>query len=79
GTYSIDQNGRDVLALLDALHMEQVFFCGLSLGGLIGQWLAINAPQRLHMVVLCYTAARLGGPEGGDPRMDTVLRGGQSA
>ncbi|KPX40348.1 Alpha/beta hydrolase fold protein [Pseudomonas syringae pv. helianthi] len=79
GTYSIEQNGRDVLALLDALHMDQVFFCGLSMGGLIGQWLAINAPQRLHKVVLCNTAARIGNPDVWNPRIETVLRDGQSA
>ena len=44
GPYSIEQNGRDVLALLDALDIARVHFCGLSMGGLIGQWLAINAP-----------------------------------
>ena len=47
GPYSIEQLGRDVLALLDALDIAKASFCGLSMGGLIGQWLAINAPQRI--------------------------------
>ena len=79
GTYSIEQNGRDVLALLDALNLDKVFFCGLSMGGLIGQWLAINAPERLQRVVLCNTAAKIGNPDVWNPRIETVLRDGQSA
>lgn len=79
GPYSIEQNGRDVLALLDALGIEQAAFCGLSMGGLIGQWLAINAPQRLHKVVVCNTAAKIGTPEIWNPRIETVLRDGADA
>ncbi|WP_439851751.1 3-oxoadipate enol-lactonase [Pseudomonas syringae] len=79
GSYSIEQNGRDVLALLDALQIEKVSFCGLSMGGLIGQWLAINAPQRLRRVVLCNTAAKIGNPDIWNPRIETVLREGQAA
>ncbi|WP_426118122.1 3-oxoadipate enol-lactonase [Pseudomonas sp. DSP3-2-2] len=79
GPYSIEQNGRDVLALLDALQLEQVSFCGLSMGGLIGQWLAINAPDRLKRVVLCNTAAKIGSPEIWNPRIETVLRDGVAA
>ncbi|MEG5263316.1 3-oxoadipate enol-lactonase [Pseudomonas sp. JDS28PS106] len=79
GDYSIEQNGRDVLALLDALEIETVDFCGLSMGGLIGQWLAINAPQRLRRVVLCNTAAKIGTPEIWNPRIETVRRDGQAA
>ncbi|WP_044421177.1 3-oxoadipate enol-lactonase [Pseudomonas syringae group genomosp. 3] len=79
GTYSIEQNGRDVLALLDALGIGKAFFCGLSMGGLIGQWLAINASERLQRVVLCNTAAKIGNPDIWNPRIDTVLRDGQAA
>ena len=79
GSYSIEQNGRDVLALLDALEIAQVSFCGLSMGGLIGQWLAINAPERLQRVVLCNTAAKIGNPEVWNPRIELVLREGPAA
>ncbi|WP_102818489.1 alpha/beta fold hydrolase, partial [Pseudomonas syringae] len=79
GTYSIEQNGRDVLVLLDALSIDKAFFCGLSMGGLIGQWLAINASERLQRVVLCNTAAKIGNPDIWNPRIDTVLRDGQAA
>ncbi|MCF5709520.1 3-oxoadipate enol-lactonase [Pseudomonas syringae] len=79
GPYSIEQNGRDVLALLDELGLETVSFCGLSMGGLIGQWLAINAPERLERVVLCNTAAKIGNPDVWNPRIETVLREGEAA
>ena len=76
GPYSIEQLGGDVLALLDALDIAKASFCGLSMGGLIGQWLAINAPERIQRLVLCNTAAKIGSPEVWNPRIDTVLAGG---
>lgn len=79
GPYSIEQLGQDVLALLDGLNIEQAHFCGLSMGGLIGQWLGIHANERLHKLVLCNTAAKIGGPETWDPRIETVLRDGPAA
>lgn len=79
GPYSIEQLGADVLALLDALDIEKAYFCGLSMGGLIGQWLAINAPARIERLVLCNTAAKIGSPEVWNPRIDTVLSGGAQA
>lgn len=79
GPYRIDQLGRDVLALLDALDIPKAHFCGLSMGGLIGQWLAINAPERIQRLVLCNTAAKIGTPEVWNPRIDAVLAGGAQA
>ena len=46
GPYSIDQLARDVVGLLDKLQLERVHFCGLSMGGQTGMWLALNAPIR---------------------------------
>lgn len=79
GPYSIEQLGHDVLALLDALHIDKAHFCGLSMGGLIGQWLGINASERLHRLVVCNTAAKIGDPSIWNPRIDTVLRDGPAA
>nr|WP_218626383.1 3-oxoadipate enol-lactonase [Pseudomonas sp. dw_358] len=79
GPYSIEQLGRDVLALLDALQLDRVHFCGLSMGGLIGQWLGIHAGQRLHKLVVCNTAAKIAGPDVWNPRIETVLRDGAAA
>jgi len=79
GFYSIEQLGGDVLTLLDALDIKQAHFCGLSMGGLIGQWLGINASERLHKLVLCNTAAKIASDEVWNGRIDTVLQGGQQA
>ena len=79
GPYSIEQLGRDVLALLDALHIERAHFCGLSMGGLIGQWLGIHAGERLNKLVVCNTAAKIGEPSVWNPRIEMVLRDGPAA
>lgn len=79
GPYSIEQLGRDVLALLDALDIQRVHFCGLSMGGLIGQWLGIHAGERLLSLVVCNTAARIGTPDIWNPRIELVLRDGAQA
>ena len=79
GSYSIEQNGHDVLALLDALDIQKAHFCGLSMGGLIGQWLGIHAPERIERLVLCNTAAKIGSDEVWNTRIETVLNGGEQA
>ncbi len=50
----------DVVELLDALSIPRAHFCGLSMGGAVGIWLAVNAPERFESFVLCNTAARIG-------------------
>jgi 3-oxoadipate enol-lactonase len=52
GSYSIELLAKDVIAMLDALDLDRAHFCGLSMGGMIGMWLALNAPQRLNKLVL---------------------------
>ena len=64
GPYRIEDLGRDLLHLLDRLALERVAFCGLSLGGMVGLWLAANAPERVGRLVVCCTAARM--PRPGD-------------
>ncbi|HYL63207.1 MAG TPA: 3-oxoadipate enol-lactonase [Candidatus Methylomirabilis sp.] len=79
GPYSIEQLSKDVLSLLDSLHLDRVYFCGLSMGGMIGMWLSVNAAHRLHKVVLCNTAAKIGTPEFWNPRIEKVRKGGMRA
>jgi 3-oxoadipate enol-lactonase len=55
GPTSLDDLGGDLLELLDGLAVERVSFCGLSLGGLEGMWLAANAPHRVDRLVLACT------------------------
>ena len=58
GDYSVDQLGTDALSLADALGIDRFAFCGLSLGGMIGQWIAATAPDRISHLVLANTSAR---------------------
>ena len=73
---TIAQLGRDVVDLLDTLKLERVHFCGLSMGGMIGIWLGVNAPQRLHRLILCNTAARIGSAEMWNARIAAVRKDG---
>src|SRR3954453_17282633 len=59
GPYTMDELGADVLALLDELGIERASFCGLSIGGMIGMWLASEAPHRIERLVLCGPGAPL--------------------
>lgn len=79
GECTIEQLGRDVLALLDSLGLDRIHFCGLSLGGMIGIWLGIHAPARLNRLVLSNTAARIGTREGWNARIATVRKDGMKA
>ncbi|HEV2673035.1 MAG TPA: 3-oxoadipate enol-lactonase [Aliidongia sp.] len=74
GAYSLDRLGRDVIELLDALNIERVHFLGLSLGGFVGQWLAIHAPERIDRLVLSNTSAHLGPAKAFDDRIAAVLQ-----
>jgi 3-oxoadipate enol-lactonase len=54
GPYTIAELGSDALALMDRLGIERADYCGLSIGGMVGQWLAIHAPDRVdRLVVIC--------------------------
>jgi 3-oxoadipate enol-lactonase len=76
GEYSVEMLARDVLALLDALKLPRVNFCGLSIGGMTGMWLGVNAPERLDRLVLCNTSPRIGTHDGWNARIKAVREGG---
>lgn len=79
GPYTIEQLAKDVLALADSQQLDRFHFCGLSMGGQIGMWLAANAPERLNKVVLCSTAAKIGTSEMWNARIATVLKEGMKS
>jgi 3-oxoadipate enol-lactonase len=79
GPYSMSLLGRDVLDLLAQLKIEKFAFCGLSLGGMLGMWLAVHAPERLQKLVLCSTAAKIGTAETWNARIETVRKGGMNS
>lgn len=78
GDYRIDQLGADALALADALGIDRFAFCGVSLGGMIGQWLAAHAPDRVTAAVLANTSARADA-ERMEARRQAVLSAGMGA
>lgn len=73
---SIAELGNDVIALLDYLKMDKVYFCGLSIGGLTGQWLGINHPTRFEKIIISNTAAKIGTEEGWEARVKQVTEHG---
>jgi 3-oxoadipate enol-lactonase len=79
GTYTMAELGQDVLDLFDRLDIARAHFCGLSMGGMTGIWLAANAPQRVDRLALCNTAALMGPPENWDTRIAAIRAGGMSA
>ena len=70
--YSMDELARDVVGLLDALEIKQAVVCGLSVGGVIAQQLAIQYPDRVRALVLCDTGARIGTVASWEERIATV-------
>lgn len=78
GSYSLDRLGRDVIELLDALAIETVDFCGLSLGGMIGQWLGIREPRRIRRLIVANSSSFMGPPSAWDARIALVREQGMA-
>src|SRR5450432_543601 len=79
GPYAMSDLGGDVLALLDHLAIDRASFCGVSLGGMVGMWLATHAPSRIDRLALVCTSAFLPPREGWLARAATVRAEGMRA
>ncbi len=79
GEYSIEMLGHDVIALLDFLDIPAATFCGLSLGGVLGLWLGVHAPQRITRLLLANTAAKISTAETWNQRIREVMSDGIAA
>jgi 3-oxoadipate enol-lactonase len=79
GPYTIGQLGADVLALLDGYGIDRAAYAGISLGGMIGLWLAANAPGRITALGLCCTSAYLPPASLWTDRAGQVRSGGMGA
>ena len=55
GPYTLDMLADDVLALMDSLNMKSAVYCGLSIGGMIGQTLALRKDPPFERMVLADT------------------------
>lgn len=79
GGYGLDRLGRDVLELADALEIDHFAFCGLSLGGMTGQWLGGRASARVERLVIANSSPYMGPPSDWDSRIKFVLSKGMNA
>jgi len=79
GLYPLERLGQDVVGLADHLAVDRFHFCGLSMGGLTGQWLGIHQGDRLITLTLADTSPHFGPPEMWDQRMDMIREGGMKA
>ena len=77
--FGIDAMAQDVIALTTHLGIEHFAYCGLSLGGLVGQHLAVHHGARLTRVVLCNTSPSLPPKENWDARAKAVRESGMNA
>jgi 3-oxoadipate enol-lactonase len=79
GPYSIAMLGRDALAIMDALDLHQVNWLGLSMGGMVGQWLLAHAPNRITRAVLANTSSYMPDSRPWNSRILTVQKEGMGA
>lgn len=79
GDYSLDRLGHDVVAVMDHLGIASAHFCGLSLGGMTGQWLAVHAADRIERLVIANSSAFMGPAKAWQQRIETVRTEGMAA
>ncbi len=79
GPYRIAQLAQDMMAVLDALGVATAHVAGLSIGGLVAQSLAHQAPERVTALILCDTAMVIPPPEGWHTRAATVRAQGMAS
>ena len=70
--WTLENLGQDVITVLDAFGIDKAVFCGISMGGLTGQWLAINRAERFNHIVVCNTAAKIGNQQAWLERAELV-------
>jgi len=66
--YSLSDMADDAFGLMDALGLEKAHVCGLSMGGMIAQTMAIERPERLHSLICMESSTGGAGPASGEIR-----------
>jgi len=79
GDYTLEHLGRDLVELGNSLRIQKFALCGLSMGGAVGQWLALDAPDRLTALVLANTSAKFAPADTWEARRRAVREGGMQA
>jgi 3-oxoadipate enol-lactonase len=70
--YGVAELGADVIGILDNAGVDKAYFCGVSMGGQTGLWLAANQPERFHGVIVSNTAPKIGAADSWNTRIETV-------
>jgi 3-oxoadipate enol-lactonase len=76
GPYNMERLGRDVVAIMDALGIKKMNWCGLSMGGMVGMWLGANVPDRINKLILSNTSAYFADKTPWNDRIRTVREKG---
>jgi len=79
GDYTLDELGRDAIAVLDAAGAQTADVCGISLGGLTAMWLGVHAADRVSALLIANTAAKVGTAERWTERVSKVRNEGMTA
>jgi 3-oxoadipate enol-lactonase len=77
--YTLEEVANDAALLIKEVNAGAAHFCGLSLGGMVGMWLASHRPELIRKLILCNTSAFLGHREIWDARIAEVRQGGMQA
>jgi 3-oxoadipate enol-lactonase len=79
GPYTMDRLGRDALAVIDGLGLARINWCGISMGGMVGQWLGANAPGRIERMVITNTSSYFPDKNAWNERLKLVQEKGVAA
>ncbi len=78
GPYTLDNHVADLAALLHRHATMPAIVCGLSVGGLIAQGLAVKNPDAVAALILCDTGPKIGTPEMWQQRIDAITNDGMA-
>jgi 3-oxoadipate enol-lactonase len=79
GPYTMEQFGRDAIAVMDAVGAQKVHWCGLSMGGMVGQWLGAKAPERIDRLILSNTSCYYASKDMWNDRLAVIAKSGLGA
>ena len=79
GPYTMDRLGRDAVGVLDHFRIEKTNWCGLSMGGMVGQWLGANASSRVDKLILSNTTSYYADKQSWTNRIEFVRANGIQA
>ena len=76
GEYSVETLALDIADIAAEAGLDTFDLCGISIGGVISLWMAINLPERVDRLIACNTGAKIGTEEAWSQRIEAVLAGG---